>query len=93
MSWSTSASNVPADEVRERLTALEVPSGPSEQDEMKAQLRAAVAAAVSIVESGVVGAGPFSFSLSGHAEPGHEDRPGYSSDVVYLNVVRNKPQG
>jgi hypothetical protein len=54
------------------------------------QFEAAAAAAVAIVESGAVGGGEktFSVTLSGHSNPDHEPHSGWSPDGVNVSVAQ-----
>lgn len=96
MSWYRIASHVEAEAVEETFAALGPEPGSLSHapEETGAQFRAAVAAAAALVASGALGAGPFTVNVSGHANPGHEDMPGWATDCISVNVTREaKPQG
>jgi hypothetical protein len=59
--------------------------------EVKQQIEAALAASKLIYESGCVGEGVVSLSLSGHANEGHEPREGWAYDMLTVNVLRAAP--
>ena len=92
MSWSVSVSKTPSAEFEAAIDALELGDGYGTdfaREEAEMQLSAAKAAAKAIFASGAVGTeGEYHASLSGHAEPNHERRPGYSGDTVYVTVQR-----
>ncbi len=46
----------------------------------------AIAAAQVVVDSGVVGTGTVTASLSGHANPGHKPTGGWANDFVNITV-------
>ena len=97
MSWYTSASNVEKDSAHVTLSGLNVEFGshnPAISD-CSQQFNEAVHAAVKIIESGAVGDGPFQVSISGHANPGNKDLPGWANDCINVSVTRQsapKPQ-
>jgi hypothetical protein len=83
MSWSESFGPCTLDELR----ALE-PVNP-QTTEARDQFDATRAAAVAVVESGVVGdpkVRRFLGGLSGHANPGHAPASGYANDCVYVSI-------
>ena len=89
MSWSTHArvaTKAQAREHIERDTEL-APNYHAPQESLE-QLQAAKVAAISLIESGAVGEGPFSVNLSGHANPAHGDVQGYATDLIYVQVMR-----
>ena len=92
MSWSFGVTQVDKNTVDEALNsaaethvvnAMRGDSGP----EMSEQMEQAVYAVVAIVTSGVLGEGPFSVSLSGHANPGHKPREGWADDAISINLM------
>lgn len=60
--------------------------------EMEAQLQAACEAFLAIARSGVVGSGPITGTLSGHANPDHEPRTGWANDMVMVTVHQAQPE-
>lgn len=54
--------------------------------EVMDQVVQAVAAAVAIVQSEAVGTKLVGATLSGHANPDHTPRPGYSHDTISISV-------
>lgn len=92
MSWGMSTEKTTAAEFASAVDALELGDGYSAdfaRDEAEAQLAAAKSAAKAILASGALGTeGEYLASLSGHAEPGHERREGYSGDFVNVIVQR-----
>lgn len=106
MSWSLSVTNVTADEAEDKLTeeldklaAVETGGLPNQfaSDEAREQATAAIAAAVDLIDSDVVGDGGttknpgkrFNVYLSGHANPGHNAADGMANDFVQINVNQN----
>ena len=88
MSWSLSVGPVDPSELRAAVEAkLEeyLASVPSiDTPEMREQANAALDCAEAL--AGVVGDGPVSVGLHGHANPGHEITPGWSNDTVTVSV-------
>lgn len=92
MSWSLNV-KIPkgttpkaATEAMEALTGGGNDAAPKARD---AQQAAAKAAAIGLLKSGAVGSleqSAFSVSLSGHANPDHAPRAGWSDDFITLNV-------
>jgi len=62
-------------------------------DESKESLAQAVKAATEIVKSGVVGTGKVAGAISGHANPGHKPRAGWSNDslTIFLYNYEKSP--
>jgi hypothetical protein len=52
------------------------------------QFTVAVTAAQTIIDSGAVGAGPYTVTLAGHANPGHANTDGWANDIVTVSVHR-----
>lgn len=90
MSWGASLKPTPAAEFAAAVDAMETPSAPTEtQEETAAQFEAAKAAAKAIMASGAIGTlGEYTVSMTGHAEPDHIRRDGYSADMLYVQVAR-----
>jgi len=90
MSWYTSAKDIERETAKETLGALQVQLGTANHapEESLAQFAQAVEAAVRLIQSGAVGAGPFHVSLGGHANPSHGDVPGYAQDCINVSVTR-----
>lgn len=55
-------------------------------DEAQNQIASGIASAVRLAEGGCFGDGPFTVSLSGHANPGHQATAGYSNDFISVTV-------
>lgn len=49
-------------------------------------VQAAIAAAQNILDSGVVGSGTVSASISGHANPDHQPTAGWANDFVSITI-------
>lgn len=92
MSWSVSASKVPADKVLETIEAFVLGEGYSSdfaRDEAETQLVAAKISAKLLFHTGTVGTtGEFNINLNGHAEPNHVKRPGYSQSYVRVSLEK-----
>lgn len=58
------------------------------ESESKAAHKSAVAAAADLIESGILGAGEFYVSASGHSNPGGEPESGWSEDYLSIHVAR-----
>ena len=91
MSWSFSVNNVThaaADEALNKAAETQINNimAGDAGDEALSQMEQATYAAVAILQSGALGAGPYLVQLSGHANPGHEQRPGWSQDSIRINV-------
>jgi hypothetical protein len=93
MSWSFQVSPVPVDEFEEAIDAARSAA----QSNIEAsnadgadQADAAVAAAKHIVASGTVGGEgvKVAATLSGHGNPGHAPKAGWSNDSVSVNVYQ-----
>ena len=61
---------------------------PFATDEAREQLDVAMECVVAITEGGAVGAGPWRFSLIGHANASHEPDAGATSDYVSVSVSK-----
>ena len=88
MSWGFGIGKTPAAEFDTAIDAAgkDFPAPTAEQ---AVQIAAAFAAAKAIFASGAVGReGEYIASMSGHAEPGHERRKGFSGDMVHVTVER-----
>lgn len=48
------------------------------------QIDAAAKAAASLLNSGALGDGPWTLTLSGHANPDHKPAPGWANDAVTI---------
>lgn len=91
MSWSITLHKIAADQVTRAIVDAPTPAGmPTETaTEVEYQIATAKAAALMVFTNGVVGSpeeGEYSIHLSGHAEPNHTRRKGYSSDMVTVTV-------
>ena len=53
------------------------------------QFDAALTAAQGILASGAVGHTACSVTLSGHANPGHEKRPGWANDTIVVSISQH----
>lgn len=94
MSWSLSIGPVEQEHVGSAMKAAPVHGGAEDVAEEQArQVEAATIAAVAICQSGALGEGLVYVNASGHANPGHNDRPGWSRDIVTLNVNRAPTEG
>jgi hypothetical protein len=88
MSWSMTVSAVKAADASANLDA-EQERNPALVPEMQEQLDAAKAVALALLESGAVGNDPdatYTVALSGHANPDHGKRDGWSNESVYIAV-------
>ena len=56
---------------------------------MDEQFEAALAAAHGILASGAVGEGACMVTMSGHANPGHLPRKGWSNDAITVAIVQH----
>ncbi len=100
MSWNfTAASNAPIAEVEakfdEAAAAYEAGRAANDytlDDAAKDGIAAARAAVKAVVESGAVGSGLVTVTVSGHANPGHKPAKGWSNDCVQVYVVSADPQ-
>src|SRR5258707_4956206 len=88
MSWSLSMEKTTAEQFDAAVDAAGEGS-PAPTAEQAEQIAAAKAAAKAIFASGALGReGEYFASMSGHAEPGHERRKGFSGDMVHVTVQR-----
>lgn len=95
MSWSLSTPIVPASELEAEVNGLEIPDYFGKDDEQQAmkaamveQLEAAKVAVVGLFRSGSVGDDTYYYkvSMSGHANPHHQTKPGWSNDFVTISI-------
>lgn len=90
MSWSFSVTEKTADELEE---ALEGASANARQQapESDEQVTAAIAAAVTLAQSGAFGntTEKFNVGLSGHGNPKHEPASGMSNVSIYVSVSQS----
>ncbi len=90
MSWSVSVPPGPLDEFETRAAVAKVAVPDQfELQEAKDAYKAAVRAASDL--AGGLGVGPedhISVQLSGHANPDHKPKEGWSPDTVYVSVLR-----
>jgi hypothetical protein len=56
---------------------------------MDEQFEAALSAAHGILASGAVGTAACSVTMSGHANPGHVKRPGWSNDGITISITQH----
>ena len=90
MSWFNTISHVQKATAKETLGATEPQLGDHNpaRHESIAQHAQAVEMAVRLIDSGTLGEGPFTVSLSGHANPSHADVYGWANDQISVNVIR-----
>jgi hypothetical protein len=62
---------------------------PGEVSAMDEQVEAALTAAQALLDSGAVGTGACLVSLSGHANPDHAKRKGWSNDRIVITVEQH----
>lgn len=85
MSWGTYTLGT-SEEIKGLVEGL-MPPQTEPSVEVEDQIKAARAAAMSLLDSGCVGAGEFfSVSISGHANPDHKPADGWANDSVSVNV-------
>lgn len=65
-----------------------IPQQGNGADESVAQYDAARDAVRSLIDSGVIGAGPYVVSMGGHANDGFGDVSGWSNDQVTISLSR-----
>ena len=91
MSWSFSVTNVTPSTAereiefvaqRDVIPRLE----PASAFEGAEQVTAVVNAAIDLVTSGAFGVGPFTVTLTGHANPDHRPRKGWGRDYCTISV-------
>ena len=56
-------------------------------DDARDQAIAAKRAAIALIDSGKLGLGPFTVTLSGHANEGHKPNAQWSNDMVTVNIA------
>jgi hypothetical protein len=61
----------------------------AERAAMDEQFEAALSAAHGILASGAVGTAACSVTMSGHANPNHEKRPGWSNDAIVVSISQH----
>ncbi len=87
MSWSASGSAT-----FDGTTVLAEISGSPQTgngaEESKKAMEAAKAQAKTFINSGVLGVGTFSVSLSGHANDGNQKKEGWSNDMVTISIYQ-----
>lgn len=88
MSWSASGTTSVANATAAISDLVENPS--STTPEQVAQVAAAKAAAISIVQSGCIvnSSGSVAVCILGHANPGHTEQPGYAYDTVTVTITQ-----
>jgi len=91
MSWSFSAKIEEGEDVAQTLadameSNFENMQSADAQEEMQSQANAAIDAVVALVGAEVLGPPPYTLNLSGHANPGFEDREGFSKNTVSIYV-------
>lgn len=89
MSWSLYTVPVPQAGKETIDAVLDHAKGAGVQfdhDETKDQVAAAAAALDELIKSGAVGKGPYFADLYGHANPGHESKPGYVDDTITVSL-------
>lgn len=91
MSYGTAGRIEPGDDVAEALQAFSDKVRGNLHEDAASQLDAAQRAAQSLIESGEVGEPPFQVTISGHANPGHGDTPGWANDHVTVSINRLSP--
>ena len=94
MSWSSTPIE-PSDgaHIGEAIDAATIHGTGLDTPEHREQLAAVKASAKALIASGALGdAGDgriFTVSMGGHANAGHQPRPGWANDAVYVNVQSN----
>lgn len=87
MSWSASVIAVEQLELEAKLSsALQIAANSDAEAEAKEQAHVAIAVAVALAKT--TGSKAVNVSLSGHANPSHEPREGYSNDFVSVSVTQ-----
>lgn len=66
-----------------KFTVLQKSNNNKEHDE---QYTVALKVAQDVIESGAVGSGDFTVTLSGHGNPNHEKLAGWGNDFVQITV-------
>jgi hypothetical protein len=96
MSWGIQISEGTLGEVRDALVAQEFNYDPNgyAYDEMKAQFTAVRAAALVLIDSGVIGASEshYAITMSGHGNPGHSKSSGWASEMVHITISEIYPK-
>lgn len=81
MSWSVYGTALTVDKIADLTPQYEL------GDEGQEQLELGRDVARRIIDSGAVGEGEkFNITLSGHANPGHQPREGWATDMVSVSV-------
>lgn len=86
MSWTMS---VPEPIRFGEYAAIETAGTPQQgyaEPESAAALQAVRDAVISLVDSGVLGGGPFLISASGHSNPNGVARDGWATDLITINI-------
>lgn len=92
MSWSIQAFSITAQNVEHELNQAAEKAiangagGPDAQRETAEQMTAIGLCAIDAVQSGLIGKGPFTVALSGHANPEHKPREGWSNDYAQMRI-------
>lgn len=89
MSWSASTNGyVPKDEVRAKVVQyMNDHAEYFREPEVKGQVATALNVVEAIVESGAIGSpANLSVNISGHANPDHQPREGWSNDTITVAV-------
>lgn len=94
MSWTASGSEVTLGE-NSMVNGLEsfvfaTDPNPDVKVEQERQLEEAKVAVAELIESGVIGEGPFYVHIYGHANPGHQPIKGWANDALTLTIGNKK---
>lgn len=90
MSWSKSVTQV-QDGVDAKLKLEAEPmSGQADLEEAITAANKATDLAIELIESGVIGDGPYYININGHANPNPMPEGNYAGDVVTVMVGRHK---